>query len=635
MDPRLLRLYNDELTHLREVGGEFAREFPKIAGRLGMEGTEVADPYVERLLEGFAFLSARVQLKLDAEHPRLISHLLESIYPNFLAPVPSMMVARFSVDITDPNLGKGYPVPRNSVLQSGLVRGQDTRCEFRTAHDVMLWPIELVQAQYFTHAPDLPMNRLPGAAGYRGGLRLRIRTGGGIPLRQLRMDRLQLYISAPDDVAFRLHELVLGASVGSFVTGAGVDGLSAAAQWRDGTSIAPVGFEADQALLPDTHRSFSGCRLIQEAAAMPRRFLFFDIQDLADRLARIDGQEADLVVFFSRPDAGLEAMVDAGSLALHCTPAINLFPKRLDRIQLGPGSWEYHVVPDRTRPMDFEVHSLQSVIGYGAGQVGQQTFRPLYATYHEPSGEGSGYYTARREPRLLSSKQKEQGPRTGYIGEEVFLSLVDPRHAPYREDIRQLSVSALVSNRDLPTLLPHNGSAGPGAWRLDAAGPVLRVDAVHGPTRPVTRQPVGEAGWSLVGLLTMQQLPFADETPSQAAATLRRLLALYGPPGDPSWQRLVDGVRHVTVKSVVRRLPFSGPLSHGCGAEIDLELDELAFQGHSAFLFGSVLEYYFARYAAINSFTQLRLRSMQRGELRRWPVRLGGELMRGPTGSLV
>jgi hypothetical protein len=94
MDPRLLRLYNDELTHLREVGGEFAREFPKIAGRLGMEGTEVADPYVERLLEGFAFLSARVQLKLDAEHPRLISHLLESIYPNFLAPVPSMMVAR-------------------------------------------------------------------------------------------------------------------------------------------------------------------------------------------------------------------------------------------------------------------------------------------------------------------------------------------------------------------------------------------------------------------------------------------------------------------------------------------------------------------------------------------------------------
>src|SRR5207245_2578503 len=149
MDPRLLRLYSDELTHLREVGGEFAREFPKIASRLGMDGMEVTDPYVERLLEGFAFLAARVQLKIDAEQPRLIAHLLEATYPNFLAPMPSMMVARFSVDPADPNLVKGYALPRGSSLMSEIARGQDTHCEFRTAHEVALWPIELVGAQYF------------------------------------------------------------------------------------------------------------------------------------------------------------------------------------------------------------------------------------------------------------------------------------------------------------------------------------------------------------------------------------------------------------------------------------------------------------------------------------------------------
>ncbi len=625
MDPRLLRLYSDELTHLREVGAEFAREFPKIAARLGMEEHEVADPYVERLMEGFAFLAARVQLKLDAEHPRLISHLLESIYPNFLAPVPSMMVARFAVDTTDPNLSKGYPVPRDSVLQSGLARGQDTRCEFRTAHAVTLWPIELVSAQYFTHSPDLPMARLYEAAGMRGGLRLRLRTGGGLTFRQLRLQRLPLYISAPDDVAFRLHELVLGHSMGSLVYGDGIDATSVQAQWRAGTSVQPVGFASDEALLPEAHRSFSGCRLLQEAAAMPRRFLFFEITDLADRLARIDAQEVDLVLFFDRADAALEALVDANSLALHCTPAINLFPKRLDRIQLGPGSWEYHVVPDRTRPMDFEVHSLQSVIGYGAGHIGQQSFWPLYATYHEAPSDTPGFYTARREPRLMSSRQKDQGPRTAYIGDEVFLSLVDPRHAPYREDIRQLSVSALVTNRDLPMLLPHNGSGGAGAWRLDAAGPVLRVDSMHGPTRPVSRQPAGDPGWSLVGLLTLNQLPWADEAPAQAAATLRRLLMLYGPPGDAAWQRQVDGVRSVAAKSVVRRLPFGGPLTFGTGSEIELELDELAFQGHSAFLFASVLERYFSRHAAINTFTQLSLRTTQRGPVKRWPPRVGGQ----------
>ena len=143
MDPGLLKLYNQELAHLREVGAEFAREFPKIASRLTMDGLEVADPYVERLLEGFAFMAARTQLKLDAEYPRFVQHLLETVYPNFLSPVPSMMVARLQPDLSDPALAKGYRLPRQSALTSQAVRGQNTRCEFRTAHDVTVWPIEL------------------------------------------------------------------------------------------------------------------------------------------------------------------------------------------------------------------------------------------------------------------------------------------------------------------------------------------------------------------------------------------------------------------------------------------------------------------------------------------------------------
>ena len=90
MDPRLLRYYNLELQHLRESGAEFAQEFPKIAARLGMHGLEVADPYVERLLEGVAFLAARVHLKLDAEFPRFTQALLETIYPHYLSPIPAM-----------------------------------------------------------------------------------------------------------------------------------------------------------------------------------------------------------------------------------------------------------------------------------------------------------------------------------------------------------------------------------------------------------------------------------------------------------------------------------------------------------------------------------------------------------------
>jgi type VI secretion system protein ImpG len=117
MDPRLLRYYNQELRYLREMGGEFAREFPKIAGRLGMEGMEVADPYVERLIEGTAFLAARVQLKQDAEYPQLSQRLLEMVCPNLTAPIPSMLVARIRPS-GDPNLANGFRVARGSTLCS-------------------------------------------------------------------------------------------------------------------------------------------------------------------------------------------------------------------------------------------------------------------------------------------------------------------------------------------------------------------------------------------------------------------------------------------------------------------------------------------------------------------------------------
>ncbi len=615
MDPGLLRRYNEELAHLREVGVEFARQFPKIAARLSLDGMEVADPYVERLLEGFAFMAARVQLKLEAEYPRFIQHLLEAVYPNALAPVPSMLVARFVPDLTDPNLARGAVLPRGSALSSEP-RGLPTRCEFRTAHEVRVWPLEIVAAQYFSHAPDLPLAQLPVARQVKGGLRIRLRLHGGLRFNQLPIEALNFFLSAPDETAYRLHELVLGAGLGTLVH---ASGTAAAAQWRAAESLHDVGYDDDQALLPETLRGFSGHRLLQEFAALPQRFLFFEVADLATRLQRVNAAEAEIVLLFSRGEGALEALVDAGSLALFCTPAINLFAKRLDRIQTSAGTWEHHVVPDRTRPMDFEVHGVESVTGYGTGTVAEQRFLPLYTTHHTESAEHAAYYTLRREPRLLSPRQKEQGPRSSYVDTEVFLSLVDPQHAPYREDMRQLSLSALVSNRDLPTLLPTDS----GAWRLDAPGPVRGVECLRGPTRPVQRLPQGDVGWALISQLTLNYLSIAGEEPQRAAAALRSLLMLQGPAKDDGWRHMAEGVLAVQARQVTRRLPFPGPLTFGAGVQIELEVDELAFQGRSAFLLGSVLDRFFTRQAGINSFTELLLRSAARGAIFHGRPRIG------------
>jgi len=631
MDARLIRLYEDELAHLRELGREFAREHPK-ARHLGLEEMEVADPYVERLLEGFAFLTARVRLKLDAEQPRLIEQILQTLYPNFAAPVPSAMIVRLDVDASDPNLARGFDVARGSAVRSRLLRGQDTAVEFRTAMPVTLWPLTLTEARYFSHAPDLGLTRIPSARSAKGGLRLKLQLGGGLTWDRLPLDRLVFHIAAEDDVAWRLHGLVLGNGIGSLVapvaavgTGGAAPAAASETLWRDAASLEAVGFGAQEAMLPEFDRMFSGHRLLQEVAALPQRLLFFEVRQLRERLAAVRGNEAEIVLLFDRGEADLGPLVDAQSFALFCTPAINLFAKRLDRVQLGPGSAEYHVVPDRMRPMDYEVHHIEHVTGHGAsGTDSAREFAPLYRATHHSLPEGDGYFSLRRTPRRPSERQRQVGARVpSYLGDEVYLSLVDGEHGAYRDSLRQLSVTAWVSNRDLPVLLPREGAGGgDGQWQLDAPGPVSGVRCLRGPTRPVTRRIEGDAGWQLVSQLTQHHLSPGDD-PEQAAAALRTALRLYGP-ADDTWIRQTDGLRQLRVSTVVRRLPFAGPLSFGSGIALELEVDDAAFQGASAFLLGSVLERFFARHAAINSFTQFTLRGTSRGHIKTWPPRLGG-----------
>lgn len=612
MDPRLTRLYQDELIHLHELGREFAREHPKIAARLGLDKAVVTDPYVERLLEGFAFLTARVRLKLEAEYPQLIAQLLESLYPNFVAPMPSMLVARFGIDPNDPNLARGFKVPRLSLLQSTVPLGQDTRCEFSTSMDVVLWPIQVTAVRYFSHAPDLGLSRDPATRAARGGLRITLKAGGGLTFDQLGLDRLRLHFSGADDVAFRLHELSLGHPLGTLVVAGGKTSFS------DADSVQPVGFAADEALLPEGMRAFSGHRLLQESAALPQRLLFVEVGDLARRLAISPSGEVELVLLFGRGDPSLESLVDEGSVSLFCTPAVNLFRKRLGRVLLGTGEWEHHLVPDRARPLDFEVHSVETVTGHGP--EGTREFRPLYSSDHGTDPDQQGGYTLRREPRRPSERQTLKGARVpSYLGEEVFISVVDAGGGAHSEDMRQLAVDAWCTNRDLPVLLQGAGATD---WTLEAPGPVHTVTVLRGPTRPSSRSPTGPVGWALVRLLTHNHL-LLTEDPEGAAAMLRDTLRLFGLPLDAAWTHQLEGLRSLAVSNVVRRLPFTGPLAFGSGLDVRLEVDEQAFQGASAFLLGSVIEMFLARHAALNSFTQFTLVSAQRGVLKTWPARIG------------
>ena len=622
MDPRLLHYYNLELQHLREMGAEFAQQFPKIAARLGMSGLEVADPYVERLLEGAGFMAARVQLKLDAEFPRFTQSLLEIVYPHFLAPTPSMLVAQIQPDTIDPSLAGGTrTVPRGTMLQGIAPTDDATGCEFRTAHDVTLLPLEVSSVSYFSFAPDLPLASLPIAQRIKGGLRIRLKTTAGLTFDEIKVDRLCFYLAGRDDVANKLLELCLGTGLGVLVRPAG--GRPQDITLLPASTIQPVGFTDQQALLPVTVRSFQGYRLIQEYFSFPQRYRFIELTGLQASVRRIRGSEIELVVFVGRADPTLESVVDRSNLQLFCTPAINLFEKpRIDRIHVNDSSYEFHVVADRTRPLDFEVYQVTEVVGHGAGDDTEQRFLPFYSTTSADAEHlESAYFTTRREPRLVSQEQRRRGSRSSYIGSEVFLSLVDSKQAPYAADLRQLSLQALCTNRDLVLQMPVG--LGQTDFSLNIAAPVTSVRVLSGPSRPYGAVADGAIAWRAISHLSLNYLSLVNATAPQGAAALRDLLELYATTADVSAKRQIEGIRGVRVGRVVRRLPGRGPIAFGRGLEITVDVDEMGFEGGSAFLLGAVLDRYFARYVSINSVTETVLRSQSRGEINRWAPNWG------------
>jgi type VI secretion system protein ImpG len=618
MDPQLLKYYNRELQYIREMGGEFAREFPKIAGRLGLDGFECADPYVERLLEGFAFLAARVQLKLDAEFPRFTEHLLETVYPHYLAPTPSMAVVRFQPDLTEGSLADGFPIPRDTALRSVLGKGDQTACQYRTAHDTTLWPIELYEADYVSRdvaATELP----PRFRKSRAVLRLRFRTTAGLAFNELALETLPLFIRGGQERALRLYEQVF-ANVSGIVIASPDDGTLSL---LDNQHVRRVGFEDRQALLPVGGRSFEGYRLLHEYFAFQERFLFFELAGLSPAVHACTGNRLDILIAFDRLESSLENVIDDSNLALFCTPAINLFPHRADRVHLNQRDSEFHVVPDRTRPLDLEIYQLTSVAGFEEDTNRKQPFRPFYAASDTGEGDESeekAYYTVRRTPRLLSSRERRFGPRTSYFGSEVFVALVDGRDAPYRHSLNQLELMTLCTNRDLPLNMPV-GKLNTD-FTLEVRAPVDSVRCVAGPTepRPSFALASTDAVWRLISHLSLNYLSLVNTDSQTGAAALRDLLKLYGHVDDAATRKEVEGIKSVQSRPIVRRLSASGPLTFGRGLEITLSCDEAAFEGSGVFLLGAVLAQFFARYVSINSFTETVLRTTDRGEVMRWPA---------------
>ncbi len=616
MERKLLEYYNQELAWLRETGAEFAIRYPKVAGRLGMNSTEVSDPYVERLMEGFAFLTSRVQLKMDAEFPRFSQRLMEMLAPNFLSPTPSMAIVELHPDTSKGDLSRGVVVPRGTSLDSLMMKKHGVTCSYTTAHDVTLLPLTVQAIELGGLPADVSLSQLGlSQHGAVSALRIRIACDGPIDLKHLDFNHLDFFLANVDSQATSLLELLMGHFVGAFCQTVSNEPVRVILK-DDAGVLRQEGFGAQQALLPEGMRNFTGYRLLQEYFAFPPRFQFISLHGMRPLLAQSGkAREFEIVLLLDKTDTQLERVIDKRHMALHCTPVINLFKKTTERQRISNGQHEYHLVVDNIRPLDYEIYSVEHINASVDGQHNDQSFRPFWSTWCGDGSNYGAYFSLRREQRMLSEQALRYGTRTSYIGSEVFASLVDERHAPWRDDLRYLSADVLCTSRDLPLLLQQDF----GEFILPDSLPVKKLTVHKGPTSPRPALAEGLSTWRLISQLQINYLSLMDTESGENAAALRQMLMLYANLAEPSVARQIAGLQRCVLAPQHRLVPQPGPMVFARGTGITLTVDEQAFSGSSAWLLGSVLERVFQRLAAINSFTEFTLLSLQRGEIGYWP----------------
>jgi type VI secretion system protein ImpG len=608
----LLLYYERELRFIRKLATGFAEKYPEVAGRLLLEPTKCEDPHVERLIEAFAMLTARVHQRLDSDLSEISDALLGILYPHYLAPVPSATIVQFRVDPSAGAVEGGFRVDAHSLLHSRPVAG--VRCGFRTTYPLRLFPLEVAEVELVSAASLRPF--VP--ADVQSALRIALRTAGGIPVSSLAIDALRFFLDAASGDIHALYELFLRDPAGVLVRAdADTPGVLLPAD-----RIRPVGFARDEGLFEYPTESFIGYRLLQEYFSFPDKFLFVELADLAAGTKRCEGETLELFVLQRQSPAQLELRVERDHLKLGCTPAVNLFPHHADPIRLTQTSVEYPIQPDARAPDAYEVHTVRSVSAStpAAGIAESRTYAPFYGIRHGSADAGGGaYWHAVRRASL----------RKGDSGTDVFLSLVDSDFDMLAPPTDVLHVEVLCTNRGLPALVPFGDPRGD--FQLEGRPGITSIAALRKPTDPLPA-PIGSASrWRLISHLTLNYLSITGAANGRAAggdgnalAALREILRLYDFDDSAVTRQRIAGLVGLRTRPVVRRAGRGSAAAFARGIETELEFDPAQYTGTGVFLFASVLERFLGLYTSVNSFTQTVARVRQRpGELKRWPPRAG------------
>lgn len=608
--------YEQELRFIRQSAEDFARRYPATAGRLLLDGKQSADPQVERLLEAFALLTARIQHKLHDEFPELTDALLQTVYPHYLAPIPSMGIVHFEIDAKRAQAPNGFRIERGSEIQTQPL--DDVACRCRTCYPVHLWPVGVVDASVVI--PPFPREYRPPAQ-TESAIRIVLECQGARPFAELAMDSLRFYINSDSPTASELYELLFNRVSQVAILPGEKGSKEPAVILNPSECISDVGFGREEGMLPYPPQSFLGYRLLTELFAFPRKFRFVDLSGFRRIQKATFGRRIEVVLYLNKSAERIENSVNRDTFLLGCTPIVNLFSHYAEPIRVTQSQYQYRVIPDAARPESMEVYSVDAVTSVQPNGDTKE-FEPFYSIRHSRQGN---------DPRTFWYSSRRASIDQKLVGTEVELSLVDLDFNPRLPADSVLNVRTTCTNGNLPTRLQTTSQRI--QLRLEGAAPVSQIVAVGPLTRP-TRPPLRRgAHWRLVSHLNLNHLSLANGKESVDA--LREILRLYDfTDGDESRSRsavngqLIDGIVSLQSRPTVAHTGCDVSSGFCRGTEVTIDFDEDKYVGTGVYLFAAVLERFFALHASINSFTQLVARTSANEQvLKRWLPRAGEQLL--------
>lgn len=582
-----------ELAYLQTAGAAFAQRHPHAARRLALTGQGSADPQVERLLESFAFLTARLQHQINSEFPEIPAALLGVLYPHLVAPVPSCAIAAFHPDPEQSRALIGVTVRPGTPLFATVGRS-NTTVRFRTTAPLTLWPLEVAACELQSPAEYGFLDDRHDVATV---LRLRLDCLGKRSFAEFVPPRLRFHLQGGPGVAATLYRLLLDAALDIAVLPAGAAVPTA---WLPPEALQPVGFADDEAALPHPANAHQGYRLLQEYSCFPEKFHFVDLSGLSGASG---GTGLDLLILLrERPATALRLEPD--SVRLNCVPMVNLFRQVSEPVRLDHLKTEYRLVADSRWERSTEIHSILKVSATAAAEDETRVFQPYYSATHAPLGDGPpAFWIARRE-------RAEHGDMPGT---DLLLSFKDLAFNPTLPATQVVFAHLLCTSRGLAAQVP------PGELlEIEEDIPVNAISVLTRPSRQLDPPTGGETLWRLVSHLSLNHLSLSGGEDGLAA--LKEILRLYGGPEPLMWERQLAGLVDLEVRRTVLRIGDDAWRGFCRGEEITLTVDEALLNLGTAYVLGTVLSRFLGLYAAVNSFTRLIMVSRQRKGVRlAWP----------------